>query len=76
MTVDEQWMLWHRYRLLVKEEKVRAISCPDCDTALITRVKGTVDDTPHLWCHICDTFLRPGLDVYSRVRAVVTEHYL
>ena len=72
----DKWTIWHRFNRLVKEEKARPILCPDCETVLFTRVKGEVDDTPFLWCHVCDTFLSPGLDVYSRVRAVVSEHYL
>lgn len=70
------WTVWHRFNQIVKDNKVGPILCPDCSTPMVTRVKGTVDDEPHLWCYGCDTFLKPGLDLRDRVKAIVSEHYL
>lgn len=72
----DKWTVWHRFNSLIKADKVNPIKCPDCDIRMITRVKGTIDDEPYLWCYQCDTFIKPGLDVYDRVRAVVSEHYI
>jgi hypothetical protein len=67
------WELFHRYRRLVEEGKAKSLECPECQNSLITRIGP--DDEPILWCYGCLSSLKPGLDVISRVRAVVTEHY-
>jgi hypothetical protein len=67
------WELFHRYRKLVEADKVRQLLCPDCEIGLVTRI--APDDEPMLWCYGCLTSFKPGLDVISRMRAVVAEHY-
>jgi len=67
------WELFHRYRGLVDKGQAAPLRCPECDGYLITRIGH--DDEPILWCYGCLSSLKPGLDVISRVRAVVSEHY-
>lgn len=66
------WELLHTYRRLADEGKVKHIACPDCGTALITRLGK--DDNPVLWCMTENVFISPGHDTMSQVRAVVMEH--
>lgn len=67
-----EWYYFHAYNHLASEGKVKPLSCPNCDTKLAT-VLGD-NDEPALWCRICDTLIKPGLDVYDQIRAVVKEH--
>lgn len=67
-----EWHYFHEYRRLSEEGKVKHLSCPDCNNKLTT-VLGTGDE-PVLWCAVCDTLIKPGLDVYDQIRAVVKEH--
>ena len=68
------WITYHRYRHLVEQGKAKPLLCPDCDTELITQPDDNAD--PILWCHQCDHVIKPGLDVYHQIRAVVNEHYM
>jgi hypothetical protein len=68
------WELFHAYRRLVDKGLARPLLCPECEGYLITRIG--IDDEPILWCYGCLSSLRPGLDLLTRVRAVVTEHYV
>ncbi|AXH68731.1 hypothetical protein SEA_COMRADE_13 [Streptomyces phage Comrade] len=67
-----EWSIFHNYRHLADEGKVKHLQCPDCGHNLTTRLGQ--DDEPTLWCAICDSTIRPGLDLYDRIRAVVSEH--
>jgi len=67
-----KWEYVHAYRNLAEEGKVRFLSCPDCNENLISRIDE--DEEPMFWCPICDTTIRPGLDMYDQIRAVVNEH--
>ncbi|XAO35212.1 hypothetical protein SEA_FRANCOB_12 [Streptomyces phage Francob] len=69
-----EWYLFHEYRRLADKGKAKHLVCPDCNNKLTT-VLGT-DDEPRLWCVQCDTIIKPGLDVYDQIRAVVKEHNL
>lgn len=68
------WELFHRYRRLCEEGKAKGIECPDCESALVTKLGK--DDEPALWCYACDSTIQPGLNVIQQLRAVVNEHYL
>lgn len=67
-----EWSIFHEYRHLSAQGKVKPLTCPDCDNDLITVLSD--NDEPALWCFFCDTLIRPGLDVYDQIRAVVREH--
>lgn len=68
------WELFHAYRRLVREDKARALECPNCPGVLTTRLGS--DDEPVLWCGSCLTTVKPGTEVISQIRAVVTEHFI
>ena len=67
-----EWSIFHSYRRLAEEGKVKLIQCPDCQGNLTTRLGE--DDNPLLWCSKCDVKIRPGLDIYDQIKAVVREH--
>lgn len=70
-----EWSTFHRYRNLVNEGKAREILCPEDGAGLISRIHGK-DDDPHFWCPACEAFTKPGLNVYSQMQAVVSEHFM
>lgn len=66
------WPLFHAYRHLADEGKVKHLRCPDDDYILVTRLGK--DDEPALWCPLEDRLITPGLELMDRMRAVVNEH--
>ena len=69
------WQIWHKHRHLVNSDKANPLLCPDCQTNLVTRIY--LDDySPWLYCCTCDSFKKPGLNLYNNVKAIVQEHYL
>jgi hypothetical protein len=74
--MEQQWSVYHSFRHLVDEGRVKPLVCPDCDTPVATRIRrySELEDEPWLWCPTCDAWTRPGLDLYSRILAVVREH--
>jgi len=69
-----EWKYFHRYNDLAHEGRVKFLSCPDCSTNLVSQMDNNAD--PVLWCCVCDVIIRPGLDLYDQIRAVVREHHL
>jgi hypothetical protein len=74
------WKLIHTYNILVADGKAKALLCPDSQDKLIVIIDPLVDlnvnePVPALRCFGCDTILRPGLDLWQQIRAVVAEHY-
>lgn len=67
-----EWSYFHSYRKLAENGKVKFLQCPDCSATLVTM--GDEDNNPVLWCSHCDSTIRPGLDLYDQIRAVVREH--
>lgn len=71
------WQLFHTFRHLADEGKVKHLSCPDCDAHLVTTLDlDDPTDSVWLWCPICDSRMLPGLDVIEKVKAVVAEHHV
>jgi hypothetical protein len=66
------WQLVHSYRRLVREEKVKPITCKDCEGELTT-MRGR-NDEPVFYCGVCDLTYTPGADLMGQIRAVVYEH--
>lgn len=69
-----KWYYIHNYRRLAQEGKVQPLSCPDDGTPLTSRID--VDDEPRLQCLTCFKIIRPGLDMWQQIKAVVDEHYI
>jgi hypothetical protein len=72
MGLMTDWELLHAYRRLSEAGTVKPLTCPDCDTVLITRLGK--DDNPVLWCMTENVFINPGTTTMNQVRAVVMEH--
>ena len=70
--VVSDWFLFHTFRRLANEGKVRHLSCPD-DKNELTTLRGE-DDEVILYCGACNSSIHPGLDLKAKVRAVVMEH--
>lgn len=71
------WQVFHAYRNLVEEGKVKALTCPDDGYDLVTVLNpDDPSDNVWLWCPYCDTMISPGLNLVEQVLAVVTEHDL
>jgi hypothetical protein len=69
------WQTFHAFRHLADAGKVKPLSCPDCDSKLVTTLNmDDPTDSVWLWCPMCDQQMKPGLDVIERVKAVVAEH--
>lgn len=69
------WELFHSYRRLVNEGKVKPITCPDDGVKVITVLDPDDEtDSVSLWCPGCNTTIRPGLSVLDQIKAVVAEH--
>lgn len=75
MTTESEWYYYHQYRLLAARGMVKHLTCPDCGSNLITRIRKDDDDV-WLWCAADDAWTRPGLDVFTQIKAVVREHTL
>lgn len=76
---SNNFQLLNSYASLVEVGKARPLVCPDCERngvvqRYIVRIGG--DGEPVLWCPTEGSFLTPGLDLYSQIRAVVMEHYV
>jgi hypothetical protein len=67
-----EWKYFHAYRNLAEDGKVKFLQCPDCSSTLVTQPGP--NEEPQLWCYTCDSAIKPGLDVYDQIRAVVKEH--
>lgn len=66
------WQLFHTFRYLAGEGKVRPLTCPDCSQELVTMLGE--DEEPVLYCAQENVYITPGLDLIAQVRAVVMEH--
>jgi hypothetical protein len=64
----------HKYQDLADQGKCRPLTCDDCGTYLAVR-RGKKEDVPELQCFTCGTRMRPGLNMTSRIEAVVKEHH-
>lgn len=69
------WQLFHTYQRLAENFKAQRLVCPNDGSFLVTRMKGKDTEHLYLWCHDCNTWTQPGLDVIRQVEAVVKEHY-
>lgn len=73
--MEQEWWVYHTYRRLADEGKVRHLLCPDCETQLVTRLNSAEgSEDVWLWCSFCDSMKRPGLNIYAQILAVVKEH--
>lgn len=66
--------MFHRYNKLVRRGLVQPLNCKTCATPYITAVGP--DEELVLRCYVCPSDVKPGLDTLSKVRAVVTEHFV
>lgn len=71
---DPIFHMFHRYNKLVRRNLVQPLSCKTCETDLITGLGK--DDTLVLKCMFCQSTTTPGGETLSRVRAVVSEHFM
>lgn len=69
-----EFQTFHNYNRLVRRGIVKPLACPHCENEFALSIGE--DDEPVLKCFFCGTLTLPGLDMYNRVRAVVTEHFL
>jgi len=67
------FQVFHRYNRLARRGIVEPLRCPYCEEEVVTRAQG---DQPVLQCFNCDLVVDPGVGLYDRIRAVVTEHFL
>lgn len=71
---NDEFKLFHRYNKLVRRDLVRPLRCSSCELPLTTGLGH--DDELILRCLGCNTYLRPGVALTDRVRAVVSEHFM
>lgn len=64
---------FHRYNRLVNRGMVKPLTCPHCEHTYTLRA--TEDGEPVLQCNWCNSLVQPGLSMYTRVVAVVKEHF-
>lgn len=72
-----KWRIIHSYQHIVDDGNALPLFCPDEGGVLISLLD-TEDDTnedPVLWCPACDKKIRPGLEFWDQITAVVKEHY-
>lgn len=71
-----KFVLVHSYNKLVDDDKAKPLVCPDDQQELVSMIDadGNTDD-PVMWCPLCDTKYRFGLDTWNQIEAVVKEHY-
>lgn len=67
-----EWILYNTYRRLVTEGKARAIRCPECTTEFTGARDKDLEFI--MRCYGCGFVFEPGLDMWSQIRAVVSEH--
>ena len=70
--------IFHAYKVLVADSKVKPLSCPDCGSEYTVIARWTddrvIEEIPGLRCYTCNSTVIPGLEVLGNVRAVVREH--
>jgi hypothetical protein len=72
---EDKWALVHAYRRLAEDGHVSPIMCPRRDAAMVTLIDTAVDiDNPVYWCPACDTYMRPGVDLWDQIEAAVNDH--
>jgi hypothetical protein len=60
----------------VELDKAAALLCPDDGVSMyVIADPKAAEVTPALRCMICDTTIRPGLDLWKQIENVVLEHY-
>lgn len=69
-----EFRIFHLYNRLAKAGKVKPLTCPNCETTLVTAFGE--DDSPVLKCYGCGATIVPGLEAYDQMKAVVNEHYV
>ena len=62
---------FHTYNRLARRGIVDHLTCPDDGTRLQLMLGEHSEPVLHCW--FCDSTLVPGLDLYNRVNAVVSE---
>lgn len=72
-----KWRIIHSYQNIVDDGNARPLRCPDDDAVLVSTmdIHDRSNPDPVLWCGACDKRIRPGLDVWDQITAVVKEHY-
>lgn len=69
-----RWQIIHTYNNLVDDGKAEPLRCPDENGLLIPMIdsEGLIDD-PVLWCHTGNTIMKPGIDFWDQIGAVVRD---
>lgn len=70
----DKWVLVNRLRMIIMDGKAADINCPDCKKP-ITFLIGE-DDEPIMYCPWCGATFLPGVQFWSDVKAIVSEHYV
>lgn len=65
---------FHKYRRLVRRGLAPALCCQHCENELVLGIGE--DDEPVLKCYGCNVVLIPGKNLYDKVRAIVSEHFV
>ena len=63
--------VFHKYNRLAKRGIVSPLSCNVCDNEYVLRASEDAD--PLLQCFYCDRIIQPGLGMYDRIKAVLSE---
>lgn len=69
-----EFQVFHKYNRLVRRGLAEPLLCPNDDNRLVVAIGE--DDEPMLHCYFCDTNIKPGLRLYERIRAIVSEYYV
>lgn len=75
MNQIEQWNFVKRFRNILADGNAAQIACPNCGNDLIFMAED-VTDNPVLYCYMEGSTLKPGLNVWNQINAVVSEHYV
>jgi hypothetical protein len=62
---------FYKYNRLARRGLVSPLSCETCNNEFVLRA--TEDADPLLQCFYCDRIIQPGLGLYDRIKAILSE---
>lgn len=69
-----EFQVFHRYNRLVRRGIAAPLVCQYCGEPLSLELGE--NDGPVLRCYLCNVLTFPGKNLYDRVKAIVSEHFV
>lgn len=63
------WQFVHSYINLSREGRVDKILCPNDSREITPRIKSANNIDTYFWCHECNTWIKPGLEMIDQMEA-------